>query len=58
MDAQCESCLYFEEDELTGEPVCSVTLDEDEYERFTRKKHIVCPYYRNGDEYALVRKQN
>lgn len=45
MDAQCESCLYFEEDELTGEPVCSVTLDEDEYERFTRKKHTVCPYY-------------
>ena len=31
--------------------------DEDEYVRLMTDSHYTCPYYRNGDEYAVVRKQ-
>lgn len=54
----CETCLYFEYDELTGDPVCTAYMDEDEFMRFSQYKGKMCPYYRNGDEYDLVRKQN
>lgn len=32
-------------------------LDEDELVRFLSDTHYDCPYYRNGDEYLVVRKQ-
>lgn len=40
----CESCTYY-------------TYDEDEYMRLISDQHYQCPYYRNGDEYMVVRKQ-
>lgn len=52
----CETCMYFEYDELTGDGICNAQLDEDEFYRLSQ--HKKCPYYRDGDDYALVRKQN
>ena len=31
--------------------------DEDDYVRIMSDRYYQCPYYRNGDEYAVVRKQ-
>ena len=52
----CENCLNYEYDEEYEEYMCSVNLDEDEYIRFLREKK--CPYFRFGDEYSIVKKQN
>ncbi len=54
----CETCLYYEYDELTDEYSCSVELDMDEAERFMVGRGRGCPFYRAGDEYTIVRKQN
>ena len=35
-----------------------VDLDEDEYMRFLSSSEKMCPYYRNGDEYEVVKHQN
>lgn len=53
----CESCAYFSYDEDYECYVCDMDLDEDEYMRLMTDSHYSCPYYRNGDEYAVVRKQ-
>ena len=37
---------------------CSVDLDMDEAEQFMTYSVRSCPYYRPGDEYTIVRKQN
>jgi len=54
----CETCLYYEQDELIGEPVCTAYMDEDEYLSLQNNPSKGCPYWRSGDEYDLVRKQN
>lgn len=38
--------------------VCAVELDEDEYAGFISGTTRDCPYFRMGDEYSIVRKQN
>ena len=38
--------------------VCAVELDQDEYARFVTGSVCSCPYFRMGDEYSVVRKQN
>ena len=53
----CETWLYYENDEFSGEPVCTAYMDEDEFLRIQTNKGG-CPYWRSGDEYDLVRKQN
>ena len=42
----CDSCAYYSYDE-----------EYEELVRFLSDSHYSCPYYRNGDEYAVVRKQ-
>lgn len=37
---------------------CAVDLDEDEYAGFISGRERSCPYFRPGDEYSIVRKQN
>jgi hypothetical protein len=32
-------------------------MDEDDYYRLVRSNYRQCPYYRNGDEYQVVKKQ-
>ncbi len=54
----CETCLYYEYDELTDEYACGVDLDMDEAARFMAYRGRGCPFYKPGDEYTIVRKQN
>ena len=37
--------------------MCDMDMDEDEYAHLMSDERYSCPYYRNGDEYAVVRKQ-
>ena len=53
----CETCTYFTYDEDYECYVCDIDMDEDEYVRLMSDDHYNCPYYRNGDEYLVVRKQ-
>ena len=43
---------YFDE-----EYVCDVNMDEDDYGRLVSKGFTECPYYKDGDEYKVVRHQ-
>ena len=52
---QCETCAYYSYDEDWEEYVCEANLDEDEYVHVLQYKE--CPYYRDGDEYKIARKQ-
>lgn len=55
---ECETCAYYTYDEEWEEYVCSALLDEDEYARLLqRNASQKCPYYRDGDEYKIARKQ-
>lgn len=53
----CETCTYFTYDEDYESYVCDIDMDEDEYVRVMSDSHYGCPYYRNGDEYLVVRRQ-
>ena len=53
----CDTCAYYSYDEDYEAYMCDVNMDEDEVVRLMYDKHYTCPYYRNGDEYAVVRKQ-
>ena len=53
----CEMCAHFvSDDELCD--YCSVSLDEDEMERFLTQNVKGCNYFQLYDEYKIVRKQN
>ncbi len=54
----CETCAYFAYDDEYDCWFCEMSLDEDEMHRFMQGSFMNCPYWRNGDEYAVVRKQN
>ena len=45
-------------DEEYEEMVCAIDLDEDDYAGFISGNTRACPYFRAGDEYTIVRKQN
>lgn len=53
----CNSCAYYVYDEEYAEYICDMAMDEDDYIRLRLDAHYNCPYYRNGDEYRIVRKQ-
>ncbi len=55
--ASCDSCANLVYDEDYEEYVCDVSMDEDDYGRLMTDRFFVCPYYRGGDEYAVVRHQ-
>nr|WP_297179851.1 DUF6472 family protein [uncultured Agathobaculum sp.] len=57
MTGTCEDCAYSAYDDVLGEYVCEAYIDEDEFYRLTQTGGP-CPYYRPGDDYALVRHQN
>lgn len=54
----CETCAYYNYDEDLEYYICDVDMDEDDFARLAEGRSIGCPYYRNNDEYAVVRKQN
>ena len=57
MAGSCEMCANYVYDEVEDYYYCDVNLDEDEFLRFMDSDYKECPYYRNGDEYAVVRHQ-
>ena len=54
---ECETCWYYDYDEEYDEYYCMQDLDEDEYVRIMTSQSKHCPYYRQGDDYYLARKQ-
>ena len=50
-------CAYLIYDEEYEEYVCDARMDEDDYSRLNQNGYRQCPYYRNGDEYLVVRRQ-
>jgi len=55
---RCDDCEFFYYDDEYEQYVCNMSLDEDEMERFMAGNTSRCPYYRQYDEYGIVRKQN
>lgn len=55
--SNCDYCAYYAYDEDYECYMCDVNMDEDEVYRFMTDSHYSCPYYKNGDEYRVVRKQ-
>ena len=51
----CDYCANYVYDEESESYYCDVNLDE--YYRFISTEYKECPYYRNGDEYRVVRHQ-
>lgn len=56
--SNCESCENYYYDDEYCEYYCGMDLDEDEMMRFMVGDSGNCPYYRDNDEYRIVRKQN
>ena len=57
MDNLCSTCAYLSYDEEYEEYFCDCEMDEDDYYLISQRHYKSCPYYRNGDEYRVVRKQ-
>jgi len=53
----CDMCAYYTYDEEYEYYSCEMDLDEDEAYRFMTSATFSCPYYRNGDEYSVVKHQ-
>ncbi|MCD8369255.1 MAG: DUF6472 family protein [Clostridiales bacterium] len=53
----CEYCAYYEYDEEYGGYMCDANMDEDDYSRMMTNPRYSCPFFRNGDEYRVVRHQ-
>jgi hypothetical protein len=53
----CDTCAYLIYDEEYEDYLCDINMDEDDAMRLMTDSHFSCPYYRSGDEYAIVRKQ-
>ena len=45
-------------DEEYEDYACIIDMDEDELLRIYSDKRRGCPYFRMGDDYTIVRKQN
>ena len=54
----CDTCAYYAFDEEYGGYLCDINMDEDDFARLMEKRVKACPYYKNGDEYRVVRHQN
>ena len=53
----CETCWYYDYDEEYDEYYCMMDLDEDEVYRIANSPSRPCPFYRQGDDYTLARRQ-
>ena len=54
---ECDTCWYFDYDEEYDGYYCMMDLDEDELYRIYTSPSNHCPFYRQGDDYTLARKQ-
>ena len=57
VSTECESCWYYDYDEEFEEYYCMMDRDEDEVYRIFSSRSQHCPYYRQGDDYTLARRQ-
>ena len=57
MDSLCGTCVYYSYDDDYEDYICDCEMDEDDFYRVSQGNYKSCPYYRNGDEYRVVRKQ-
>ncbi len=55
--SNCDTCAYNVYDEEDACYYCEANMDEDDIVRMVEGHYRDCPYYRNGDEYAVVKKQ-
>ena len=55
--SSCDLCAHYVYDDEGDFSECMVNMDEDDYIRLMTNQHYQCPYYRNGDDYLVVRKQ-
>lgn len=58
MRSDCELCMNYAYDEEFDEYTCGIDMDEDEMFSLLTDKRRGCPYFRMGDDYTIVRKQN
>lgn len=58
MAVRCEACVNYAYDEEFECYVCAANMDEDDMARLMQGGYRECPFYRPGDEYTIVRKQN
>ena len=54
---ECTLCANYTYDMEFSEYYCDINMDEDDFVRFISNNYEQCPYFRNGDEYEVVRKQ-
>ena len=54
---RCDDCLYYVFDDEYQDYVCDMDMDEDDWARMMGHGHKECPYWRDGDEYKVVRHQ-
>ena len=54
---ECTLCADYTYDMEFSEYYCDINMDEDDFMRFISNNYKSCPYFRNGDEYEIVRKQ-
>ena len=55
--ASCDTCAYNVYDDEDECYYCEVDMDEDDAVRMSEGHYKECPFYRNGDEYAVVKHQ-
>lgn len=53
----CETCVFYDYDEEYDEYYCSADMDEDDYARLMLEPQKSCPFWRDGDEYSVVKHQ-
>lgn len=53
----CDTCVYNVYDDEDQCYYCDIDMDEDDYARMQNSHYKECPFYKNGDEYAVVRHQ-
>ena len=58
MPKSCDFCINYAYDEEYDCYDCIIDMDEDEMSHIVFGKRKDCPYFRMGDEYTIVRKQN
>ena len=54
----CESCVWYDYNDVDDAYECGVDLDEDEMLAFMTRNTKGCPYYKFYDEYKSVQRQN
>lgn len=58
--SECDSCAFYSYDEEDEEWYCTADVDEDDMAMMMQEEAHHgqrCPYWQNGDEYAVVRHQ-